>query len=360
MSDEKQSKTPKIKLTYFPIRARGEVARMILAEGGLAYEDNRVEFADWGKLKSSTPFGQMPLLEYDGVELAQSAAIERFLARKTGLFGSNDFEGAQIDSVHEAVLDVGVKFVDVVMAGIGSGSDKEKAAWKALWEQTEKYSVLLEKVLKANNNGEGYFVGKSVTYADLHFYVLWEEFLNHNKKVFANAPLLEALFVRVSKRERIAKWLAARPPSRSPLRAKLKLNYFDGRGRAEVSRLLLAEGNLAYEDERLAGEAWGKVKDTTPFGQMPVLWVDTTPHRAVARHRAFHRSQGRAARQLRPGGRLYRRRRRGSPRCVCEPHEGALHQGRGRQEGRHGHVLQGRVAQVGWRAGEGSQGQQRR
>jgi len=33
---------------------------------------------------SGTPFGQMPVLEVDGVKLGQSYAIARFLARKFG------------------------------------------------------------------------------------------------------------------------------------------------------------------------------------------------------------------------------------------------------------------------------------
>jgi hypothetical protein len=42
--------------------------------------------------------------------------------------------------------------------------------------------------------------------------------------------------------------------------AKIKLTYFDVRGRAEVSRLILAQAGVAYEDHRIGGEQWAKLK----------------------------------------------------------------------------------------------------
>jgi len=63
-----------------------------------------------------------------------------------------------------------------------------------------------------------------------------------------------------------------------------KLIYFDGRGLAEVSRLLLAYSGIEYEDYRFKQvlDASGNpdrseflnLKPTLPFGQVPVLVVD--------------------------------------------------------------------------------------
>src|SRR5205823_3991649 len=53
----------KLKLTYFDMHGgRGEVARIALSIGGVAFEDRRVKFADWPALKPSTPFGAIPVL----------------------------------------------------------------------------------------------------------------------------------------------------------------------------------------------------------------------------------------------------------------------------------------------------------
>ena len=39
--------------------------------------------------------GQVPVLEYDGVKLSQTAAISRFLAKKADLAGDTDLEQCQ-------------------------------------------------------------------------------------------------------------------------------------------------------------------------------------------------------------------------------------------------------------------------
>ena len=53
-----------------------------------------------------------------------------------------------------------------------------------------------------------------------------------------------------------------------------KLTYFNGRGRAEVSRLIFAQAGVEYEDKRVSSEEWGQLKPQTPFGYMPILEVD--------------------------------------------------------------------------------------
>jgi prostaglandin-H2 D-isomerase / glutathione transferase len=41
------------KLTYFNLRGRGEVARLIFAAAGVEYEDKRLEFSEWPEVKAS-------------------------------------------------------------------------------------------------------------------------------------------------------------------------------------------------------------------------------------------------------------------------------------------------------------------
>jgi len=55
---------------------------------------------------------------------------------------------------------------------------------------------------------------------------------------------------------------------------KIRLLYFDARGRAELCRLIMAYGKVEYEDVRIQGPDWPALKPTLPFGTMPVLEVD--------------------------------------------------------------------------------------
>ena len=41
---------------------------------------------------------------------------------------------------------------------------------------------------------------------------------------------------------------------------KIKLTYFNLRGRAEVSRLMLAHKGVEYEDNRITGDQWKALK----------------------------------------------------------------------------------------------------
>ena len=43
----------KIKLTYFNFRGRGELARLVLVQAGVEFEDNRIEKSDWMQHKPS-------------------------------------------------------------------------------------------------------------------------------------------------------------------------------------------------------------------------------------------------------------------------------------------------------------------
>ena len=67
---------PKLVLTYFDFDAgRGEPVRLALTIGGVAFEDRRIAFQDWPKLKGQLPFQAMPVLEVDGKVIAHSNTI---------------------------------------------------------------------------------------------------------------------------------------------------------------------------------------------------------------------------------------------------------------------------------------------
>merc|ERR1711936_1004180 len=60
-----------------------------------------------------------------------------------------------------------------------------------------------------------------------------------------------------------------------PTMSDIKITYFDFKGRAEISRLILAAGGKKYTDDRFVEGQWAKpeTKANTPFGQVPVLTV---------------------------------------------------------------------------------------
>ena len=56
-------------------------------------------------LKPSLPYGQLPVLEWDGATVSQSMAIARFLAHECGLAGASHLEDALIDETVDVIND---------------------------------------------------------------------------------------------------------------------------------------------------------------------------------------------------------------------------------------------------------------
>lgn len=58
------------------------------------------------------------------------------------------------------------------------------------------------------------------------------------------------------------------------MNASYELIYFNARGRAEVARYLFALARVPYADVRIETDQWSDLKESTPFGQLPVLRVN--------------------------------------------------------------------------------------
>ena len=71
-----------IVLSYFPIHGAAERVRLALWLGGIAFDDVRVPLAEWPKLKSQTPYGQLPIMSIDGGPyIAQSGAMLQYVGK---------------------------------------------------------------------------------------------------------------------------------------------------------------------------------------------------------------------------------------------------------------------------------------
>jgi len=200
---------PQYKLIYFNGRGASEPARWCFAYGGTVYEDYRVEFNDWPALKPNTPFGQLPVLEVDGRQVAQSLAVTRFVARKNGLTGKDDFEAAQADSFVDYVADA-AKHLEFMFT---EQDEKKKTAQKEVFlkETVQPYLQGLQRHLTANNNGEGFFVGDKPTWADLVVVCFLDRLKLLDSTVLDKYPILNGLVGRVHNLKGIKEWLVKRP-----------------------------------------------------------------------------------------------------------------------------------------------------
>jgi glutathione S-transferase len=197
------------KLTYFNARSRAELIRLLFALADVEYEDVRVEAVS-PELKSRTPFGQLPILEFDGKTYCQSYAIGRYLARKFNLAGKTDLDQLQADMIVDCIED-GVKPF-IAAFWLEDEAKKAELLKKYSEEQLPAAYANLEKILKSNKGGDGYFVGDSLTWADLSFQVFtgWAK-PGGNEALLDKYPKLKALAKRVESVPKVAAWIAKRP-----------------------------------------------------------------------------------------------------------------------------------------------------
>ena len=100
------------------------------------------------------PCGQLPVLNYNGVEISQSMAIARFLANEFGLAGKTNLEKARADMIVDCVGDMLAGAVAIIRAPEGQ---KDAPIAKLLNEIIPSGRQVLEKFLT-----DRYFVGNEV------------------------------------------------------------------------------------------------------------------------------------------------------------------------------------------------------
>jgi len=206
-----------VKLFYFNARGRGELARLIMAEGNIPWEDVRFTKEEWGaKFKSIAPLGQAPWIELStGAKLAETKAITRYLARVAGLYGRDNFESARVDMIYEALGDIWKPFVTAFH--ISKEDDKKAAIERAFKDHLPPQLTYLEKQLDAHGKdakdakGAPFFCGDHITLADLAAYNVLANLTGWNAACLNGHPRLTALMARVAARPAIQAWIKRRP-----------------------------------------------------------------------------------------------------------------------------------------------------
>jgi glutathione S-transferase len=215
---------PTMKLSYFDARGVAEVMRVCFAMGGVEYEDFRypINFGVPGDFSTMTRpefdaardagtfaenLNRLPILTVDGVDIGESGAIKRFVAKQCGLFGSNDVEAAHIDCFVEHVSDINAGYQKVRALPADA-----KEAGMAEWFSTKlpEWCAKLEKKLPAG----GAAVGGQSSLADVQFWYHFTQFYD-NKEAAAAAvapcPNLAACIKAVETNPKVVAWLEKRP-----------------------------------------------------------------------------------------------------------------------------------------------------
>lgn len=156
---------PKLKVTYFDMTGRAELVRLALHAGGIPFEDERLTREQFGAVKPTLPFKQVPTLTVDGVVMAQSHAMARYAGRLSGLYPTNALEAFRVDELLAASDDTLAKLMP-------SFREQDPAKRLALREEAAagalpEHFACIEARLPLTGT---YFLGDKLSIADLELY----------------------------------------------------------------------------------------------------------------------------------------------------------------------------------------------
>lgn len=204
--------TSKAEFVYFDGRGRGEIVRLALAAAGIEFtEKHLVTREQFLALEPDLLYNQVPLLRIDGLNLVQSSSTVRYLARKANLLGDKEPDIVRIDMVYEGSRDL----MGGVFMGIGFQYDETKLVDRL--HIVNKYLTVFDKLLK-DNHSTGYFVGNSLTLADIGVLEPILASIDYfGKEVLNDYPEVLKYYNTVISLERIANYISAiRKPPNSP------------------------------------------------------------------------------------------------------------------------------------------------
>jgi len=154
---------PRYKLTYFDFDGgRGEPIRIALHASGIEFDDNRVSFAEFGKLRGGLRFNSLPVLEIDGATITQSNAICRYIGKAGNLYPADDLQALYCDEAMDACEDLSHHVGQTIgMEGEELKVAREKlvAGWLSVFLRG------LDDLL--TRSGGSYFADNRLTVADL-------------------------------------------------------------------------------------------------------------------------------------------------------------------------------------------------
>ncbi|CAH8677582.1 unnamed protein product [Schistosoma haematobium] len=123
-----------IKVIYFNGRGRAESIRMTLVAAGVNYEDERISFQDWPKIKPTIPGGRLPAVKITDNHghvkwMVESLAIARYMAKKHHMMGGTEEEYYNVEKL------------------IGQAEDLEHEYYKTLMKPEEEKQKIIKEIL---------------------------------------------------------------------------------------------------------------------------------------------------------------------------------------------------------------------
>jgi len=169
-------------LTYFPLFAKGLAPALCAELSGVSWKGNKdtgFEMAKWDELKATgkAPFGQLPLLEVNGMNIGQSLAIVNYIGRVSGLEGKDDAEFATSQMLlaeGEDLYTLMQKHQPTIMAGYGQRGKLGPEENKVFWDSTVPAEMAKLEKLLGTTAGDS-FTSTGTTVGELYLFAMMHQ-----------------------------------------------------------------------------------------------------------------------------------------------------------------------------------------
>jgi glutathione S-transferase len=162
------------KLYYFEGAGRAFSIRACLRAANYPFEDVRMNFEEWLKLKPTSPLGAMPYMSLpSGLVVPQSAALARWAAKLAGLYGKTPEDQLIID----VVMDTTGELVSKLPQNKDADTKKKlRLDFNAV--ENPRYLAFLSNLI--SSSGGPYVLGATFSVADLSLYGMVSFFVSGN------------------------------------------------------------------------------------------------------------------------------------------------------------------------------------
>merc|ERR1712142_438506 len=207
MEREKEEKENAPVFTYFDIRGRGEVTRLLIAAGKLNIKERRVNGTEWATLKPTMPYGQLPVLNMSGHVFTQSIAIQNFVAKKAGLYPRHKLSQLMTDQIANARDDL---FRIEGAAALNNDTLKQAELDDKVMKAYPLYFGNFNKYIENNPAQSGFVCGDELSLADIIIFEGTQTAYQNNPDILKDYPWVRALRVKVAATEGILKYVVKR------------------------------------------------------------------------------------------------------------------------------------------------------
>ncbi|MDB2434978.1 glutathione S-transferase [Alphaproteobacteria bacterium] len=201
----------KLQLIYFNLRALCEAPRMMLHQSNISYS---YEMAwnyfkkPWREVKQEIIFHRLPLLIVDEeIEIWQSNAISRYIAKLTNNIPKDDVMAAYADSIFESAHDLFFPLNPTINIFTGDNhiNNKKKLIEDILPRAFINFNKLIDKF-------EGnFFLGERAYYCDYNVFHHLSLALLIDENILNNYPKLNKFMIDFASQNGIKKYLDSRP-----------------------------------------------------------------------------------------------------------------------------------------------------